>query len=252
MKWTNIHLVAGSTNKKTGPIPVATSDRSSCPTACPLMKQGCYALYGNLRHWWKRISSGKENTKVALDLLRRLPLNQLWRYAQAGDLPGRGDRISEYQLKKLVGANGGRRGFTYTHKPVLPKPGRSTPKYMLENRRLIRWANDRGFTINLSASTLEMADDMIELEIAPVVSIAPELADAWWNQWGQPPRIETPNGWPCLICPESNGYDVQCSTCGICAQSREEWFLTRSSIILFPAHGNGKKYANNIAKGITT
>ena len=123
---------------------------------------------------------------------------------------------------------------------------------MRENRRLIRWANDRGFTINLSATTLEMADRLIELEIAPVVSIAPELGDAWWDQWGQPPRIETPNGWPCLICPESNGYDVQCSTCGICSQSRDEWFATRSSIILFPAHGSGKKYVNNLAKGITT
>lgn len=138
MKWTNLHLVTGSVNKKTGPIPVATSDRSSCPTSCPLYTKGCYGLYGNLRHWWKRLTNGKERTTEALEMIQRLPHDQLWRYAQAGDLPGRGDRISEYQLKKLVNANGGRRGFTYTHKPVLPKPGRSTPKYMLENRRLIR------------------------------------------------------------------------------------------------------------------
>lgn len=240
---TNIHMVAGSQNKKTGPIPVTTSDRWTCPQGCPLIDAGCYAEHGRLGHWWYQFSMAERKwTADALDVIRRLPYNQLWRHNQAGDLPGRGNSINERQLKKLVDANNFRRGFTYTHKPVLAKPGRKPAKYMLENRRLISWANERGFIINLSANNLTMADALIDLAIAPVVSIAPMLEDPWWDQWGTPRRITTPKGRPCIICPESAGQDVQCSTCGLCQ-------LWKAEIILFPAHGTRKTIVSEIAKG---
>ena len=249
---TNIHMVAGSANKKTGPIPVTTSDRWSCPTACPLIDAGCYAEAGRLKHWWYQLSMAQRTfTKDALDVIRRLPSNQLWRHNQAGDLPGRGNRISEYQLKRLVKANGPRRGFTYTHKPVLPKAGREPAKYMLENRQLIKWANEEGFRINLSANNLTMADALIDLNIAPVVSIAPMLEDPWWDQWGKPLRIKTPKGRPCIICPESAGQNVQCSTCGICQLPADVFMGYRSDIILFPAHSTRKAIVSEIAKGTT-
>ncbi len=249
---TNIHMVAGSRNKKTGPIPVTTSDRWSCAPACPLIDAGCYAEHGRLGHWWYQLSMAERKwTADALDVIRRLPHNQLWRHNQAGDLPGRGNRISEHQLTKLVRANGRRRGFTYTHKPVLAKPGRKPAKYMLENRRLISWANEEGFRINLSANNLTMADALIDLNIAPVVSIAPMLEDPWWDQWGTPQRITTPKGRPCTICPESAGQDVQCSTCGICQLPAAVSMGYRSDIILFPAHGTRKAQVSEIAKGTT-
>ena len=248
---TNIHMVAGSRNRKTGPIPVTTSDKGSCPPGCALW-DCCYGRYGHIGAWWDQLTTGRMRTKEALELIRKLPYNQLWRHDQAGDLPGRGNRISEYQLKKLVKANGRRRGFTYTHKPVLAKPGREPAKYMLENRRLISWANEEGFRINLSANNLTMADALIDLDIAPVVSIAPMLEDPWWDQWGaHPQRITTPKGRPCIICPESNGYDVQCSTCGICQLPAVIVMGYRDDIILFPAHGPKKKQLSEIAKGTT-
>ena len=248
---TNIHMVAGSQNRKTGPIPVTTSDKGSCPPGCALW-DCCYGRYGNLGIFWERMSNGKMTTEEALDMISRLPYNQLWRHDQAGDLPGRGNRISEHQLKRLVKANRRRRGFTYTHKPVLARPGREPAKYMLENRRLIQWANEEGFRINLSANNLTMADALIDLDIAPVVSIAPMLEDPWWNQWGaHPQRITTPKGRPCIICPESAGYDVQCSTCGLCQLTDGRFMGYRSDIILFPAHGTRKAIVSEIAKGTT-
>ena len=248
---TNIHMVAGSRNRKTGPIPVTTSDKGSCPPGCALW-DCCYGRYGVLGIHWEQMSNGKMTTEEALDMITRLPFNQLWRHDQAGDLPGRGNRISEHQLKRLVKANRRRRGFTYTHKPVLARPGREPAKYMLENRRLIQWANEEGFRINLSANNLTMADALIDLDIAPVVSIAPMLEDPWWDQWGaHPQRIATPKGRPCIICPESAGQDVQCSTCGICQLPPGRFMGYRSDIILFPAHGTRKAIVSEIAKGTT-
>ena len=43
----------------------------------------------------------------------------LWRYAQAGDLPGGNDAIDAELLWQLVRANRGKRVIAFTHKPVL-------------------------------------------------------------------------------------------------------------------------------------
>jgi hypothetical protein len=248
---TNFHVVQISHNKKTGPIPVASSDRFSCPDACPLKNNGCYAESGPLRLWWNRLTEGRFRTKEALELIERLPYNQLWRYAVAGDLPGDGDKINEYQLKKLVKANGPRQGFTYTHKPVLAKAGQRPAKYVLKNRELIAYANEHGFRVNLTANNLTMADELVDLDIAPVVSIAPKLSDPWWDQWGEPKRIETPKGRPCIVCPESTGARVQCSTCRICQLPPANFTNYRDDIVLFPAHGSGRNKVTAIFKGET-
>jgi hypothetical protein len=38
----NYHLTLESGNAKTGPIPVSTTDRASCPPTCPFYDKGCY------------------------------------------------------------------------------------------------------------------------------------------------------------------------------------------------------------------
>jgi len=70
----------------------------------------------------------------------------LWRHNEAGDLPGEGDDIDVPKLRALVQANRGKRGFTYTHKPVLDNP---------QNAVAIKCANQNGFTVNLSADSIE-------------------------------------------------------------------------------------------------
>jgi hypothetical protein len=90
---------------------------------------------------------------------------RLWRYAQAGDLPGNGVTIDGTLLEELVAANTGRNVIAFTHKPVLGDP------IAVENRRLIAAAIKAGFTINLSADNPAHADKLAELGIAPVVTV---------------------------------------------------------------------------------
>ena len=116
----NYHLTMISGNGKVGPIPVSTSTRETCPTACPFAGNGCYAEHGPLALRWDKVTRGARGVdwEGFLALVRRIPRGQLWRHNQAGDLPGRGDTIDTAQLKQLVDAARGTRGFTYTHKPI--------------------------------------------------------------------------------------------------------------------------------------
>jgi len=64
-----------------------------------------------------------------LDAIRNLPEGTLWRHNQAGDLYSQDqETIDEDSLMKIVDANQGRCGFTYTHYDVLGNA---------HNRRLI-------------------------------------------------------------------------------------------------------------------
>jgi hypothetical protein len=100
-------------------------------------------------------------TKVAA-----LRPGRLWRYAQAGDLPGYEAQIDGELLHKLITANTGKRVIAFTHKPVL-----GSDPVAAENRRLITAAIKAGFTVNLSADNPAHADVLAELGIAPVVTV---------------------------------------------------------------------------------
>ena len=144
------HLTLKSSNRKTGNIPVTTSSRDTCPDACPMKANGCYAEGGHLRLHWDSVTNGKRGMtfKEFRDKICELPKGQLWRHDQAGDLPGKGDVIDPRDMTDLIMANTGKRGFTYTHKP--PQVGR--------NLELIESANIMGFTVNLSANSREHSD----------------------------------------------------------------------------------------------
>jgi hypothetical protein len=87
---------------------------------------------------------------------------RLWRYAQAGDLPGYGPQINAELFSELVAANAGRNAIAFTHKPVL-----GDDPVAIENRRLIAAAVKAGFTVNLSADNPAHADGLADLGIAP-------------------------------------------------------------------------------------
>ena len=117
---------------------------------------------------WDRVSRGTAGgswsefcAKVAA-----LRPGRLWRYAQAGDLPGYDPQIDGTLLEELVAANTGKNVIAFTHKPVL---GGDT--VAVENRHLIRAAIKARFTINLSADNPAHADRLAELELAPVVTV---------------------------------------------------------------------------------
>ena len=124
IKWIPLprfHLTMVSGNGKTGPIPVSTSANSTCPDACPLKSKGCYASAGGplALHWRKVSEQGRgDDWATFVSRITALPSGQLWRHNQAGDLPGENNAINTDMLAQLVDANEGKRGWTYTHKPV--------------------------------------------------------------------------------------------------------------------------------------
>jgi len=212
-----------SRNAKTGPIPVTTTEQKSCPKICPLKNNGCYADGGPLAIVWRETASLGISLGELCKSIRALPDGQLWRHNQAGDLPHTRGEISFNAVSRLIEANTGKRGFTYTHhEPDTP-----------ENARIIQRANKHGFTINLSANTPAHADKLVALGIAPVVAVLPEDHTS--------PKQFTPGGNPIVVCPVVTGKRASCAECKLCAVSN------RKSIIGFPAHGMRKRAANDIA-----
>lgn len=152
--------------------------------------------------------------------IRGLDEGTLWRYGVAGDLPGKRNRINGSKLKELVEANTGRKGFCFSHKPMTEA-----------NRRHVTFANQNGFTVNLSADTLEEADQKKGLGIAPVVLAVPEDPKLW-------PKA-TPAGNRVVICPAVT-HSTTCKDCKLCANK------DRKVIIGFPAHGTGKRMVEKV------
>lgn len=228
-------FTAISHNSKTGPIPVTMTEKSTCPNACPLKSNGCYAESGHVNIHWNRLGKPNKSKQGAIygktweelcEAVKGLPKGQLWRHNVAGDLPSLdAENIDSHALAMLVNANKGKQGFTYTHH----NPGIGI------NASLIQAANNAGFTVNLSANNLEHADELKALNIGPVVSILP--IDA-------PKSQQTPAGNTVVICPAVQSDSVTCATCGICQKAN------RNVIIGFPAHGIAKRKAESVFKGI--
>lgn len=223
-----VHLTPVSRNVKTGPIPVSTTSAESCPSACPFNnanKGGCYAESGPLAIHWRKVTQGKSGDSFGLflDKISRLPKGQLWRHNQAGDLMGVGDSLDIQSLSLLVKANKGKRGFTYTHKPLATSAERDA----------IQQANKQGFTVNLSGNNPTHADTLADMGIAPVVTVLP--VDATENTY-------TPKVRKIVVCPATQRDNVSCATCKLCAVA------SRDVIVGFPAHGTSKRKADQISK----
>lgn len=225
-------LISG--NRKLGGIPVTTVSRKTCSSTCPFYKSGCYALGFPLRLHWDRVTKGEAGLEWP-ELLRQIRKfiypGQLWRWAQAGDVPGEGHTIDAKMLAELTEANRNRRGFGFTHKPVLPH--QVTPAIAKANRAAIKAANKGGFTLNLSANNLAHADELLKLKIAPVVAVVPST---------QVTNCKTPAGNRAVVCPASIRDNVTCARCGLCQRKDRDY------VICFPSHGHGAAKVDAIAQ----
>ena len=165
-----------------------------------------------------------------LSRIRSLPESQLWRHNQAGDLPGAGNRIDAVRLNQLASASKGRKGFTYTHKPVISTP--SVPaKVVQANRRAVRSAVKAGFTVNLSGNNVEHADRLAKTGL-PVATVVPP---------GSPARFVTPAGNKVVVCPAQRSETITCATCRLCSKA------DRGFIVGFLPHGTGAKKVSAVA-----
>jgi hypothetical protein len=209
-----------SSNAKTGPIPTTYTTAETCPTACPLKGAGCYAELGPVALQWNKAQQGLTWAELCREI-EALPADQLWRHNVAGDLPHNAETIDAQALQHLIVANHGRRGFTYTHHDM----------QRAENRAAVQHANAAGFTVNLSANSLDHADELAALDIGPVVSIV---------DMDHPQHSTTPAGRPVIVCPAVTVQGMTCATCKLCSK------VTRHSIVAFPVHGTRKKAAARV------
>jgi hypothetical protein len=214
------YLTKKSKNKKTGNIAVLTTSKNTCSDNCPFKCGGCYAKYGPLAMLWdKTTKSGKQ--------LKDFDMSDVGviRLFQAGDLPGVGDNINTKELKKLIKLCKNKIAFGYTHKPLNKK-----------NIEAIKYCNNNGVCINLSADNLKHADKLYDMKIAPVSVVLAENKN-----------VRTPKGRKIIVCP-AVGNKTTCETCGngkpLCSK------IDRKVIIGFPAHGAFKSRVVEIAKGL--
>ena len=229
LKNLRFHLSRVSTNSKTGPIPVSTSSKATCPPTCPFLGgNGCYGDNHGLNFHWRLVTEGSRGVTASefFRLIGALFPDQLWRHNQAGDLPHTRGRISRRFLRGLIGANRGRRGYTYSHHDLA----------LGENLALIRQANRQGFTVNVSTETEAAADRAVAAGLPAVVAVpSTETRTAW----------STPAGHRVVVCPaQREGSTVDCATCQLCYQR------PAGLVIAFLAHGTSKAKANAAIAGV--
>lgn len=214
------NFIKVSRNIKTGPIAVTRSPQVNCPDTCSLKNNGCYAENFRLGAAWKKDLTKGFMFEDLVSAIRKLPKGSLWRHNEAGDFSQDGNgNINANELELLINANKDKNGFTYTHH--VPNK---------HNAKLVKYANDRGFTINLSAESLTQADDYYNLKVGPVVTLLPIESEK---------VTLTPNGVRVVKCPATY-QELTCSECKMCQRSN------RNYIIGFPAHGTKKSSAEKI------
>ncbi len=211
-----------SHNAKTGPIPVTSTERASCPPSCAHYRTSCYAEDFRTRLHWNRLDRAGLNLSELAARIAALPPGQLWRMNVSGDLPGEGETVDPAALGEIVAANRGRRGFTYTHK--------KSPQAIEWARHATEW----GFTVNLSADDAGEADALAAHGL-PVVCVVPK---------DTPKHSTTPEGRPIVVCPAQTMENMDCANCGLCQRAN------RSTIIGFRAHGARARIADEKARRV--
>jgi hypothetical protein len=213
-----VSLSNKSNNVKTGPIPVSMTEEKSCPNECPLKGTDCYAKFNYLGIVWNRLSKKDfgDNWTTFCNRVKKMPLKQLWRHNQAGDLPqNKRGLIHTSKMRQLLKACKHTNGFTYTHYDPTNE----------HNKKILLETVGSGLTVNLSADTLTQADEYSKIGL-PVVVILPSDAPDRGNK--------TPGGLPIVVCPAQT-TDITCADCKLCQVS------TRKCIVGFKAHGTAKK-----------
>lgn len=207
-------------NKKTGSMLLVRSPRATCPEACTLKNNGCYAQNFPLAlHWEKQDTTGI-GWKTVLYAIKTLPLGSLWRLFEAGDFESAdGIKISPQQVVDVIEANHGRRGFGYTHYPVEP------------NFTALKVMNNSGFTINVSANTMDEAVAAFHSGLPTTVVVPRKF-----------PKDKVVAGVRIVVCPAQTleGKNVTCLRCQLCQKPDRDY------IIGFRSHGTKAKIVPTI------
>lgn len=228
---TRYTLVPVAGNTKTGPIPVVSADRASCPTRCPFFNDGAQLCYGQefrLTTRWDGIAQTGDTWAELVGKLRKtIRRDRPWRFGIVGDLPTTpAGHLDGDKLMTLRGLRGD--GWAYTHHDVLEPANLATVQAL---------HSVPGFVVNQSADTLQQAEACLDAGV-PVVMVGPASF--------RKPRI-TERGSILTPCPASLSKGrVTCADCRLC-RSGALARTARRIIVVFPAHGpRSKKTAEKV------
>ena len=217
------HLSRVSSNKKTGPMPVTTTSRNSCPPTCA-MRSACYAMTGPLALHWDKVSNSERGKgwRDHLADLATLPLFSPLRLNQSGDLPHSAGKISRRYLVALLDVIKRRklRAWTYTHHDLAKG----------ENAELLRRAFRSGLTINVSTESVAAADAAIAAGLPATITVPSTETRSTWR---------TPDRNLVMVCPAQR-RETNCAECTLCHKRGKR------VIIAFTAHGTRKKTADQL------
>lgn len=213
---TNMLYVPRSGNKKTGDISQTYSACNTCPMSCPFKGHGCYGENFTTRQHWKRANC---NSKTLAGTMTEKGHTRIVRHNVAGDMckPGTSE-LDPVLIHDLIKAwkSVGVTAYTYTHADKVQG-----------NFTHVRHAIRHGFVVNMSCETMEQVKACHDNDIPAVLAVY-----EWTTKDKVTRRI---NGITYRLCPASYDKNMTCRDCGKC------WKKGRKEVIVFPAHGNGKK-----------
>jgi len=222
------HLSRVSGNKKTGPIPVTTTSRNSCPPTCGA-RPFCYGMLGPIALHWDKVSDGSRGKgwRDHLADLATLPVFSPLRINQVGDLPHSAGKISRRYLVALLSVIKKRKlqAWTYTHHDLAKG----------ENAELLRRAFRSGLTINVSTESVAAADAAIAAGLPATITVP---STETRNTWRTPERNLV------MVCPAQR-RETDCSQCMLCHKRGKR------VVIAFTAHGTRKKKADQLLSEVS-
>lgn len=214
MKLDGVHLVAQSSNSKTGPMPVSYRGKDTCPTSCPFLGNGCYGdgrLFA-LAHKFRQSLTLDRAREI---LAKRKANARYLRDRVVGDILTPDGKVDWQYLTaiSLLGRHASLTVFGYTHAWRL-----------LRKRDVARLAK-LGYVMNASCETPRQVSQAISLGM-PAVITSGTIAESTMI-----------DGRRVITCPAQTRDDVTCATCGLCAKT------DRKVIIRFIPHGPSRKRA---------
>lgn len=211
----DVHLVAASANRKTGPIPVTSRPMKTCPTDCPFLptgeQGGCYGtgrMFASAQRHSRDLGVEEATWRVRLgkDAEARILRDRV-----VGDVLGPDGKLDRSYVEAIakVATDNGLTAFGYTH---------AWRHFGLDELAWLRRQLRAGYVMNLSTET-RAGIRRAALTGLPVVVVNDQIAEG-----------EIVAGRRVVTCPnETRG--VTCNDCRLCANPK------RTSIIRFHPHG---------------
>ena len=217
-------FIENTNSRKVGAMAVSYSPRQTCPDTCPLKNGKCYGENFPISLHWNNYSKDlTDNYDKFIDeikLYRKYNGNKIWRHNIVGDLVADKDfKINAKKLYQLIDANNKGAVICYTHHHTI-KDKNGKNKVSRYNLNRIKEANELGFTINLSADTIDQAKQLYNKTKLPTAVSLPVTKNKY-KKLSKDKQADYKKELlkdKIVICPEQT-HDVKCIDCKLCNKS---------------------------------